>query len=288
MKRLYIVIIILLSCSISFGQFNSILNIDDRPVRTPFDAGLIIDDQTVYMPSAKTLDFNIQHRFGEIKEISDLYGIYGSTNVRLGMNYTFTDWLQVGIGTTKLRKLQDLGIKLSLLEQTRKNKMPIALTLYWNMGIDCREDAFFGEQYQFSNRFSYFTQLIIARKFTEWFSIQVAPSYSHLNSVDSLYEHDKIGLSFTTRFKVSPQSSIIIMYDLPLELEFLQTYRTVKDPPKPNFGIGFEVATSTHAFQIFVSTATDLSSQYIFMENQNDWTDGVLFFGFYINRLWSF
>ncbi len=62
MKRLYVIIIILLSCSITYGQFNSILKIDDRPVRTPFDAGLVIDDQTIFMPTAKTLDFNIQHR----------------------------------------------------------------------------------------------------------------------------------------------------------------------------------------------------------------------------------
>ena len=289
MKKLYIVIAILfLFTGSMFAQLNDLLKIEDKPVRTPFDANMLIDNQTVYMPAAKTLDFNIGHRFDEIKEISNLYGIYGSSNIRLGINYSVTDWLQIGFGTTKFRKLQDFGLKLNLLEQTRENKIPVAVSFYGNMGIDARSEAFFGKDYKFTNRLSYFSQLIIARKFTDWLTIQVAPSFSHINRVDSLMEHDKIGISFAFRIKVSPQSSIVFNYDLPLHVKGIQEHTTLTNKPLPNFGIGWEIATSTHAFQIFIATSTALSPQYTMMENQNDWLDGQLFFGFYINRLWSF
>ncbi|MFC2107773.1 DUF5777 family beta-barrel protein [Bacteroidota bacterium] len=289
MKKLYIVIAILfLSTGSMFAQLNDLLKIEDKPVRTPFDAGMVIDNQTVYMPVAKTLDFNIGHRFDEIKEISNLYGIYGSSNIRMGLNYTVTDWLQIGIGTTKFRKLQDIGLKLNLLEQTRENKIPVAVSFYGNMGIDARSEAYFGKDYKFTNRLSYFSQLIIARKFTDWLTVQVAPSFSHINRVDSVMEHDKIGISFAFRIKVSPQSAIVFNYDLPLHIEGIQEHTTLTNKPLPNFGIGWEIATSTHAFQIFIATSTALSPQYTMMENQNDWTDGQIFFGFYINRLWSF
>lgn len=278
----------MLSSGSIYAQLNDILKIEDKPVRTPFDASMVIDNQTVYMPVAKTLDFNIAHRFDEINEISNLYGIYGSSNIRLGINYSVTDWLSLGFGTTKFRKLQDLSIKLNLLEQTREDKIPVAVTFYGNMGIDARDEAFFGKDYKFSNRLSYFSQLIIARKFTEWLTIQVSPSFSHINKVDSLMEHDKIGLSFAGRIKISPQSSIVFNYDIPLHIEGIQEHKNLTNKPLPNMGIGWEIATSTHCFQIFIATSTALSPQYTMMENQNDWKDGQIFFGFYINRLWSF
>ena len=69
---------------------------------------MVIDNQTSVIPSAKTLEMVIQHRFGSMENgLSDFLGIYGAANLRLGLNYTATDWLQIGIGTTKNYKLQD-------------------------------------------------------------------------------------------------------------------------------------------------------------------------------------
>ena len=265
-----------------------IARVKSKPVRAPFGCPVVIDNQTVYIPTAKTLEFVIEHRFDKIENISNLFGIYGSSNIRLGVNYSITNKLSVGFGTTKYRKLQDFRIKYNILEQTRDDKMPVALTAYGNMGIDARAESYFGQNYKFTNRLSYFTELIVARKFTDWLSIQVSGSFSHINRVDSLMEHDKIGISFSGRARVTAQSSIIFNYGIPLEIKGIQEHTTLTNPPKQNFGIGWEISTSTHCFQIFVTSATDLSPQYTMMENQNDWLDGDLFFGFTITRLWSF
>ncbi len=262
--------------------------VKSKPVRAPFACPTVIDHQTVYIPTAKTLEFVIEHRFDKIENISNLFGIYGSSNIRLGVNYSITDKLSVGFGTTKFRKLQDFRIKYNILEQTRDNKFPVAVTVYGNMGIDGRNKSYFGQDYKFTNRLSYFTELIVARKFTDWLSIQVAGNFSHINRVDSLMEHDKIGLSFSGRARITAQSSVVFNYGIPLKIKNIQEHTTLTNPPQHNFGFGWEIATSTHVFQIFVTSATDLSPQYTMMENQNDWLNGDLFFGFTITRLWSF
>lgn len=288
MKKAYIIISMLLLPLFILSQEETEVKKKSKPVREPFACPTVIDQQTIYIPTAKTLEFVIEHRFDRIEDISNLFGIYGSSNIRLGANYSITNKLSVGYGITKLKMLSDFRIKYNVLEQTRDNKIPVAVTAYGNMGIDGRSDTHFGKDYQFTNRLSYFAELIVARKFTDWLSIQVSGSFAHINRVDSLMEHDKFGISFSGRARVSPQSSVVFNYGIPLDIKAIQEHTELTDPPQPNFGIGWEIATSTHVFQIFVASSTQLSPQYTMMENQNDWLDGDLFFGFTLTRLWSF
>ncbi len=67
--------------------------VKSKPVRAPFGCPTVIDQQTVYIPTAKTLEFVIEHRFGKIENISNLFGIYGSSNIRLGVNYSICRWV---------------------------------------------------------------------------------------------------------------------------------------------------------------------------------------------------
>lgn len=288
MKRFAIIIIIFVfGLSSLFAQEEE--KKKDKPVRAPFESGILIDNQTVYMPVQKTLEFIIEHRFGTMDNgMTDLYGIYAPSNIRLGMNYSLRDNVMIGFGTTKDKKLQDFRIKWNILQQTRKNTIPVSISLFGDFAIDGRSDDIFGTNYKFSNRYSYFAQLIISRKISPAISIQFSPSFSHVNAVDSAYEHDRIALSFSGRARISPQSSIIFNYDLPLDIKSL--YETLEPifTPKPNLGIGWEISTSTHAFQLFIGTARSLVPQYNIMYNANDWTDGGLVIGFNITRLWSF
>ena len=184
--------------------------------------------------------------------------------------------------------LSDFRIKYNILEQTRDNKIPLAVTAYGNMGIDGRDASYFGMNYTFTNRLSYFAELIVARKFTDWLSLQVSGSFSHINRIDSLYEHDRFGISFSGRAKITSQSSIVFNYGIPLTIEAIAEHKPITDLPTDNFGIGWEIATVTHCFQIFVTSSTDLVPQYVMMTNRNDWTHGDLFFGFTITRNWEF
>jgi len=282
----YLFVVMLMS---AFSVYAQEEGPDNRPVRAPFESGVLIDNQTVVVQPAKTLEATIEHRFGMWNNgITDLYGIYAPSNIRLGLNYSLKDYLQIGYGYTKDRKLQDLRVKWNIINQTRSGSYPVAVTFYGNMGITCVNEKSFGSNYKFSNRLSYFGQLIVARKFNEKLSLQVSPSFSHLNAVDSLNEHDKIGISFSGRYKFSTQSSVIFNYDLPLDIKGIYESLDPINKPKPNLAIGWEISTGTHVFQIFVGTANTLSPQYNMMQNQNDWTKSEMMIGFNITRLWGF
>ncbi len=263
----------------------------DKPVRSPFESGILIDNQTNVIPTAKTLEMLIQHRFATMENgLSDFWGIYGlGTNIRMGFNYSILDNLMVGVGLTKKNMYTDLQIKWNVLQQTRNNTIPVAVTIYGNMAIDGRNDNVFGVDYKFTNRFSYFSQVIVGRKFCDWFTFQATGSFTHYNSVDSTMNHDVVGVGFNGRVKFSPQSAFIFQYDIPLKIQSISEQKEF-DAAKPNFGIGYEVSTSTHAFQIFISTADGILQQDNYMYNTNDLSNGFsdLMIGFTITRLWNF
>jgi hypothetical protein len=263
---------------------------DSKPMLT-YESGMNIDNQTSYIPTAKTLEFVIQHRFGSMENgLSDFFGIYGTANTRLALNYSVMDWLQVGFGTTKNYKLQDFSLKANLLKQSRDNKSPVDVTYYGNFSIDARDETYFGEDYKFGNRVAYFNELLVSRKFCDYFIMSVGGSFTHFNQVDSLMEHDKIALHFVGRIKFSQQSSLIINCDVPLKIDGITEWSEFTNPPKYNFGFGYEVVTATHVFQIFAGSATYLVPQYNVMLNQDDFFKNIdnVFIGFNISRVWNF
>lgn len=281
----------------------------DYPVSATFESGYLIDAQTIVIPDKKTLEMAIQHKFGSIDGgHSDLWGIYGTSNIRLALNYVPYKNFQIGAGITKRNMTTDLNAKWTVLQQTRENSIPLSVTLYGNVGIDGRdfdglvdtvsEASPVGDvsEFEFFDRFSYFSQLIVARKFNEWLSLQAAVSFSHYNMVDykkvgKPYDHDKIGVHFNGRIKVSPQGSVIFNYDQPLKIEDIseQSDWTHDFPAsKPNLALGYEVSTGTHAFQIFMASSTSLLPQDNMMWNQNKINKKGLLFGFVITRLWAF
>lgn len=278
--------------------------VKDKPVRSPWESGLLIDNQTSYIPVEKTLEFVMQHKFGTMENgKSDLWGIYSpGANIRLGLNYVVAKNFQIGAGVTKKNMYTDFNAKWTILEQTRKNKVPFALTLFGSAAIDGRPSEQLGSgrvidtqgqtsmpnYIEFNDRLSYFSQLIIGRKFTDWLSLQAAVSFTHYNMVEMNFDHDKVGIHFNGRIKVSPQGSIIFNYDLPLKIEDISEQSPMVNYPKENVAFGYEVSTSTHAFQIYVGTADGIIPQDNMMYNYNDWTDNGLAIGFVITRLWNF
>lgn len=276
----------------------------DKPVSEVFGSGVLIDMQTCVIPAKKTLEMQIMHRFGLIKDngVKDLWGVYApSANTRMGLNYSILDNLVVGYGITRKNMYSDFQIKYNVLQQTRKNTIPVTVTLYANMAIDGRNKDVFNtatadSTYKFINRLSYFSEVTVTRKFTDWFTFAVSGNFTHFNAVkaDTLapgikgMNHDVIGIGFMGRFKFSPQSSIVFHYTIPLDIKSISENYHVTNKPKPNFGIGYQVATASHAFEIFITTSNSIIPQDTYMYNTGDWTNGEWRIGFNITRMWGF
>jgi len=276
----------------------------EKPVRPAFESGLLFDAATTTLYPSKTLEFVIQHRFGVINVNDnnyDMAGIWGTANIRLGLNYSILKNLMVGVGTTKFNKMEDLQLKYRIIEQTRSNSIPVTIVLYEVVGIDGSPDskwdgtpdAVTTKSYKFGNRMSYFTQLMVSRRFNDQLSLQVGGAFTHYNCVDSVYNHDRVSVSFAGRYKFTPQMSFILSGDFPLDLKNIQDYK--KDAAsntviydKPNIAAGVEIATSAHAFHIYVASAQGILPQESTMWNKNDFFHGGILIGLNITRLWNF
>jgi hypothetical protein len=243
--------------------------------RAAFESTSLIENQTNRVYSKGTIEMIMNHRFGLVNGTNDMIGIWAPSNIRIALNYSVTDRITVGFGTTKDNRLLDFSLKTALLRQTTDDKMPISVTYYGNVAANAMPKANF---YHTSDRYSFFNQIIIAKRFNKLFSLQIAPSFSHYNTIDSPMKNDLFAVEFGGRVKIASDISILLDVNNPI------TAQTVL--PKPGFSVGTEFSTVGHSFQIFISNYRGIINQQNNMFNQNDFFDGEFAIGFNISRTW--
>jgi len=260
--------------------------------KNTFNGNILLDNQSVMVPIKGTFEFYIQHRFGIISNnTKDLYGIYSGANMRLSTSYVPIKNLQLGFGSTNDRMQVDGNLKYALLKQTRDWKMPVSVTFYGNVAMDTRAKNSSLPIVTTSDRFSYFSQLIVASKVCDYFSIQVAPSISYYNNVPA-YTDDKgvilpamknehVAISCGGKLKLTEGMSLLFNYDQPLTQHPMYN-------PHPNLSVGLDMSTSGHDFQVTFGNYGYLLQQDNNVLNQNDFTTGQYVIGFNISRLWNF
>ena len=265
MKKFFIALTLSLFIAPLFAQE------EPAAVSNTFATSYLIDNQTVAVPFKGSMELQIQHRFSPIENIKNLFGIYGSANTRLSLNYGVGDRLMIGVGTSKDYKLTDIQWKYLILQQKEDNSMPFTLAYYGNVTADLRNPDNFGPEANFKemHRLSYFTQLILARKFGEKFSLQVAPSLAYFNTVQYIdetngYKNLNFGLSAGARYNMFGNHSLMVEYDQ------LLTKQDLVEQPKPNIAFGWEINTGTHAFQVFATKHSLLNNQYNLLYTSSD------------------
>ena len=280
--KLFILFLMLPLFSLAQEDENVNEKVKEKLERPAFESSFIFDNPTNVLFNKNTLEVQMSHRFGLFNGgTNDLVGFWAPSNIRIGLSYAIHERLTLGYGTTKFDRLQDFNWKVGILRQTRSNKMPLSVSYYGNFVIDARNK----NQGLFENledRYSYFNQLIFTRRFSPNFSVQVAPSVSHYNIVKNTMRNDMIAVAVGGRYKISPQTAIMIDYSQPLTT-FLQ------DNPHPGVTLGVEFGTSAHAFQLFVSNYNGIVPQKNYMFNNHDlFNDGDFLIGFNITRLYNF
>lgn len=247
-----------------------------KPVKNTFESVWIIDNQTVMVPVKGTFEMDIMHRFGTVnKGYSDFWGFFAPSNMRLAADYAPIQNLYLGVGITKSNMLWDASAKYSIFTQTPK-KYPVSLTFYTDMAYDTRDDEDNSMFKYATHRFSFFNQILIARKVNEKLSLQVGPNLSHQNSVNGFYtkndstgqdiftemKHDHFAVAFSGRYKLTEGTSVMLNYDQPVTKHAINN-------PNPNLSLGFEFTTSNHTFQLFIGNYSYLNPQRNNLFNQN-------------------
>jgi hypothetical protein len=258
-----------------------------RLAKNTFESSFILDNQTVMVPKRGALEMAIQHRFGTVNNgTKDMFGLFAPSNIRLGLTFAPLNRLNLGVGLTKDRMQADVNLKYAILRQTEDNSMPVSVSYFGNAVMDTRDKSFF--RYEV-DRFSYFNQLLIARKVTDHISVQVAPSFTWFNNVEAYVDskgaiqpkmkNGHFAIAFMGRYKFSDKSAIVANYDQPLTQHPMNN-------PHPNVSLGFETITDSHTFQIFAGTYYGIVQGSNNVGNRNDFTKGQFVLGFNITRLW--
>lgn len=287
MKKYISAFLLLYACNALSAQDSTVVQADNRPVRDPWFSSYTIDNQTTLIPLPGVLEFNIIHRFSSINQgVEDLFGFYGTSNVSLSLSYGITKRIMLGFETEKDRKLQVFKAKVNLLEQSRSGSVPLSLALYGNMAISATDKKLWGNNYGYSDRLSYFSEIIASRKVAKNASVLASVSYSHINKVPGLsmqsetdstiktwyvpeFQNDAVAFSVSGRTNLWGHFSLIGEYSHSFYVNKLESWQT---NPKPSLSGGFEINTPSHTFQIFLSSYRSIVPQYNYTMNQNDMT----------------
>ncbi|MEY4109692.1 MAG: hypothetical protein RLZZ46_46 [Bacteroidota bacterium] len=254
-----------------------------------FKGTRLINFHTLETPGPRTLEYRISHRFGTVGSgAENFYGLDGGASIRMGLEYSHNGRITFGLGRSNIEKTLDAYGKARLLRQTTNNKMPLSMTLVSSVFCTTQKDANkavngFDRYQYFSSRLSYAHQLIIGRKFTESFSLQIAPTLIHLNLVEKASDkNDIICLASAARIKLSKRVALTAEYGLRLNEYSSNRYYN-------SFGLGIDIETGGHVFQMHITNSQGMiENQYLAFSN-TDWSfkNPGIRIGFNISRVFS-
>lgn len=271
-----IIVLLFILSSAAHGQMKRERVNPGGPVDETFWAPNIVGMGTVENLAAQNMNVTIMHSFGIATErtIDNFFGLDIPPNVRLGLDYGITKNWSAGIGRTTFEKVVDIRTKLALLRQTRSGSIPLSLSAKGDIAVTTREN-----NRPFSDDLNYFASLIAGKKISDQLSLQVAPMYTHFNTINvSAGEvHDLFAIGLGGEYHLSRRYALAAEY-----------YPVIgdKNPGTKNaFALGISIETGGHVFQMFFASATWHNEQYIIARNRENFWEGDFRFGFNVNRL---
>lgn len=283
----------------SQGLLNELDSTEEKQteyVENAFKSTRIVNAQSLETLGGGVLDFRISHRFGRLNEGTyEFFGLDNAT-IRLGLEYGVTDWLMIGVGRSSFEKFYDGFVKAKILRQsTGKRNMPFTLMYFGSTGINTLKNSQFTaagtypDNYQrdpnhdvdFSERITYTHQLIIGRKFSEMFSLQLMPTMIHRNLVTTTNDqNDVYATGIGGRIKLTNRIALNADY-------FYILPGSTADNFKQPLSVGLDIETGGHVFQLLVSNSRSMVEKGFVAETTGDWLKGDIHFGFNISRVFS-
>lgn len=248
----------------------------EQIVEATFKGTRLINGHTIKTRNAGTLDFIISHRFGVIS--SGAYELWGldNANIRLGLEYAPTDRIYVGVGRSSFEKTYDGLIKIKALrQQSGAKNIPVSLAFFNSATIKTEKNPSVDKT--FKDKLAYTSQVLIARKFSSKLSLQVMPTYVHLNLVEAGFErNDAFAIGVGGRYKLTQRFSV--------NSEYYYQVQSLAGFTKNAFAIGVDIETGGHVFQLQFTNATAMVEKGFIGETTNDFFAGDIHFGFNISR----
>lgn len=247
-----------------------------------FKANRVINLHSLENTAAGVLDIKISHRFGMLNRgVYELFGLDQAT-IRIGADYGLSDRLMLGMGRSSYEKTYDGFVKYKFLRQSSgKREMPITAAVMASTAVQTLKWQNPDRENYFSSRLYYTFQLILGRKFSDGFSLQVSPTVVHRNLVKfKIEKNDVYALAVAGRVKLSRRVALNAEYVYLLPDQLLPGYRNA-------LSIGFDIETGGHVFQLHFTNATSMIEKGFIAETTGNWADGGIHFGFNVSRVFT-
>lgn len=301
----------LLNSSFIFSQDDLLDLVKEDPKNEPakkvyatFKTTKIVNSQNIETVKKRNIDFRVTHRFGNIYNSSSPnalneaahngFGMDNSSDIRTSFDYGITDNLTIGIGRSKYREMNDASVKWRFLNQTEDDKIPLTLCVYGNLGYTSMTttNLYAGtirpDKTNEAHRIQYCTQLLIARKFNNWLSLQIMPTYVHRNFIKQQVNtnngkedtNELLSLGIGGRIKITNRFALVADY-------FYNFSEFQKNNPAGYYnplGIGVEIETGGHVFHVNYTNAPAIIGSSFLTSTQDTWTKGQIKLGFNISR----
>ena len=128
---------------------------------------------------------------------------------------------------------------------------------------------------------SYTYQLILGRKFSDGFSLQLSPTVVHRNLVRFSEEaHDVVAIPIAGRIKLTKRVALNAEYIYVLPDQLLPGYRNT-------LSLGFDIETGGHVFQLHFTNSTSMIERGFVTETSGRWDEGGIHFGFNVSRVFT-
>ncbi|MEL7123193.1 MAG: DUF5777 family beta-barrel protein [Bacteroidota bacterium] len=260
----------------------------------------VINVHSVETLPKRKLDVRITHRFGDLAGdnggFTTFFGLENATDVMIGAEYGISDNLTIGGFRTKgagitpegvagLRQLLNGLVKLRLVRQTQSGTpvsvTALALASYSTADRLENTDQALQSFPKGAHRLAYHYQLMFGRKFSDGFSLQLNTGYTFRNLVPTDDENGIFSIGGATRLQINKVFGIIADATFPLsESRSGNGYH-------PALGIGLEIETGGHVFQVNFTNATAIMETDFIPYTTSDWSEGQFRLGFTVSRMFN-
>ena len=276
------ILILLFIPFISFSQ-DELLNEIDRNDSNQFEdaafKGLkIVNFESTKLADKKLFYLVISHRFGSVENgIDDFFGLDQAVT-RLNFIYGLSDFMNISISRSSFQKTYEGALKYRLIGQ-KKEGFPLTIVGYNSLTINTDLDEDILPGLKFEHRVAYVSQLLISKKFSHDFSLEIIPTLLHENFTKlNNQENTQYVIGIGGRHKLTKRWSVNIDYGWHLN-------RADNSPFKNPLSIGFDLETGGHVFQLHFTNAQPMNASGFLSQGTGDWGGGDFFFGFNLSRV---
>jgi hypothetical protein len=286
MKRAGLILLLLLSAHVLPAQEDLLALVDDGPkkerVKNAFKSTRVINGQSMEFLAKGTLDVRILHRFGKLNSGPENFFGLDQASMRLGFDYGITNSISVGVGRSTFHKELDGFIKIRpIWQSTGPGALPFSLVLVSGVTYDGMPWADPTRTNFISSKMAYYGQMIIGRKFSDGFTLQLTPTILHRNLVPTDADpNDIYALGIGGRIRLSNRVS------------FTWDYFYVHNGINRNtnffpLSVGFDIETGGHVFQLNFTNSVGMNERAFLTDTTLDWTKGDVMFGFNLSRVFT-